>query len=272
MSGNGNTAARNARSPDVHVRNVALRLGGTVLFENLSVTLTAGEITCLLGISGIGKSSLLKLLAGLGPGLERGSVYAGDGQPLMGRIAYMDQSDLLLPWLNVLDNVTLGARLRGETVDKDGARGLLRDVGLAGREHDLPAVLSSGMRQRAALARTLMEDRPIVLMDEPFSALDALTRLHLQDLAGRLLDGRTVLLVTHDPIEAVRLGHRIHVMAGRPARIDTVMTLSGEPPRDPTDAQASDHYRELMGHLHQAHDVHARSDLAGSRHAGSDRA
>ena len=98
----------------------------------------------------------------------------------------------------------------------------------------------------------MMEDCPIVLMDEPFSALDALTRLHLQDLAGRLLDGRTVLLVTHDPIEAVRLGHRIHVMAGLPARIDTIMALSGQPPRDPTEAQATEHYRDLMGYLHQA--------------------
>ena len=272
MSGNGNSVASNARSPDVSVRNATLRLGGRVLFENLSVTLTAGEITCLLGLSGIGKSSLLKLLAGLGPGLERGAVEAGDGQPLKGRIAYMDQNDLLLPWLNVLDNVTLGARLRGESIDKHSARDMLRDVGLAGREDDLPAVLSGGMRQRAALARTLVEDRPIVLMDEPFSALDALTRLHLQDLAGRLLDGRTVLLVTHDPIEAIRLGHRIHVMAGLPARIDTVMALSGCPPRDPTDAQASEHYRELMGHLHQAHDVHACPDMARAVLAGSDRA
>ena len=245
-------AAQNGRSPDVHVRNATLRLGGIVLFENLFVTLAAREITCLLGLSGIGKSSLLKLLVGLGPNLEAGSVEAGDGQPLNGRIAYMDQSDLLRPWLNVLDNVTLGARLRGEPADGDAAQRLLNDVGLAGREHDLPAVLSGGMRQRAALARTMMEDCPIVLMDEPFSALDALTRLHLQDLAGRLLDGRTVLLVTHDPIEAVRLGHRIHVMAGLPARIDTIMALSGQPPRDPTEAQATEHYRDLMGYLHQA--------------------
>ncbi len=255
MAEGGKAAVPNGRSPDIHVRDAALRLGGTILFENLSVTLEAGEITCLLGLSGIGKSSLLRLLAGLGPGLERGSVEAGDGRPLTGRVAYMDQRDLLLPWLDVLDNVTLGARLRGEPADRDGARSLLRDVGLAGRESDLPAILSGGMRQRAALARTLMEDRPIVLMDEPFSALDALTRLHLQDLAGRLLEGRTVLLVTHDPIEAVRLGHRIHVMADLPARIDAVMTLPGEPPRDPAAADAARHYRDLMSRLHQANPV-----------------
>ncbi len=241
--------AAEGRAPDVHVRGATLRHGGNLLFEDLSVTLAAGETTCLLGVSGIGKSSLLKLVAGLGPAPERGAVEAGDGRPLKGRIAYMDQRDLLLPWLGLLDNVTLGARLRGDPADRGGARRLLRDVGLSGREADPPAVLSGGMRQRAALARTLMEDRPVVLMDEPFSALDALTRLRLQDLAGRLLAGRTVLLVTHDPLEAVRLGHRIHVMAGLPARMAAAMTLPGEPPRDPTRADAMARYRELMAHL-----------------------
>lgn len=249
MSDGEDPPTANGRAPDVHVRGVTLRHGDRVLFEDLSVTLPAGEITCLLGLSGIGKSSLLRLVAGLGPALERGAIEAGDGRPLKGRIAYMDQRDLLLPWLDVLRNVTLGARLRGEPANRGGARNLLRDVGLSGREGDPPAVLSGGMRQRAALARTLMEDRPVVLMDEPFSALDALTRLRLQDLAGRLLAGRTVLLVTHDPIEAVRLGHHIHVMAGLPARTAAAMTLSGDPPRDPTREESTARYRELMAYL-----------------------
>jgi len=222
MDENREPVAPQGRSPDVQVRNATFRLGGITLFENLSVTIAAREITYLLGLTGINKSSLLKLLAGPGPGLDTGSMDAGDGQTLNGRIAYMDQSDLLLPRLNVLDNVTLGARLHGETVDMD---------------------------------RTMMEDRPIVLMDEPFSALDALTRQHLQDLAGILLEDRTVLVVTHDPIEAVRLGHRVHVMAGLLARIDTIKALSGRPPRDPIEAQAPQHYRELMGFLHQTHAV-----------------
>lgn len=256
MENRNETAAWDGQSPDVLVRGATLRHGDMVLFEDLSVSFAAGKITCLLGISGIGKSSLLKLIAGLGPRLDQGMVEASDGQPLKGRIAYMDQRDLLLPWLTVLNNITLGARLRGEIADRDRARALLADVGLSGREHDLPAVLSGGMRQRAALARTLTEDCPIVLMDEPFSALDALTRLHLQDLAGQLLDGRTVLLVTHDPVEAVRLGHRIHVMAGLPAQLDTVMAMPGAPPRDPTEAEAAEHYRELMHRLHEAREAH----------------
>src|SRR5207248_29088 len=107
--------------------------------------------------------------------------------------------DLLLPWLSAQGNVLLGHRLRGvkraeRQVLRERAAELLARVGLAGREHDLPATLSGGMRQRVALARTLMEDRPVVLMDEPFSALDAITRFRLQDLAAEMLAGRTVLL------------------------------------------------------------------------------
>ncbi len=130
----------------------------------------------------------------------------------------MSQKDLLLPWLSVLENVRLGARLRGETSDTTPrALSLLKAAGLATRANDRPDTLSGGMRQRAALARTLMEDRPVVLMDEPFSAVDPLTRLGLQDLAARMLAGRTVIFVTHDPMEALRLGYRVLVLNGNPA-------------------------------------------------------
>ncbi len=112
------------------------------------------------------------------------------------------------------------------------ARSLLDRVGIAANADDLPATLSGGMRQRAALARTLMEDQPVVLMDEPFSALDVITRMHLQDMSAELLRGRTILLVTHDPLEALRLGHRIHVLSGRPAVLDESMEFPGETPRD----------------------------------------
>jgi len=105
------------------------------------------------------------------------------------------------------------------------------------------------MRQRAALARTLMGDRPIVLMDEPFAALDAITRARLQSLAAELLAGRTVFLVTHDPLEALRLAHRVHVMAGRPARLDQALEVPGEPPREATVAAHFDLYEILMHRL-----------------------
>jgi putative hydroxymethylpyrimidine transport system ATP-binding protein len=191
------------------------RLEGRPLFGPLRLDLPEGEWTCLLGPSGAGKSTILRLIAGLDTGVAfEGSVRFADGGGRRGRIGYMAQGDLLLPWLDVRGNAVLGARLRGETVARTRADDLIRRVGLVGQAGSRPAALSGGERQRAALARTLMEDRPVVLLDEPFSALDARTRAEMQELAAELLAGRTVLLVTHDPAEAARLGHRIHVLTG----------------------------------------------------------
>jgi putative hydroxymethylpyrimidine transport system ATP-binding protein len=219
---------------------------GTPVFERLSLRLDAGATTCLLGPSGVGKSSLLRLLAGLIP-LDRGRVAAADGAPLAGRVAFMDQRDLLLPWLSAEANVGLGARLRGEPVDRARVAALLAAVGVAARAAARPAALSGGERQRVALARTLMEDRPIILMDEPFSAVDALTRLKLQDLAAELFAGRTVVVVTHDPLEAIRMGHRILVMAGAPARIGASYRVADPMPRDVT--AFADLHRGLLAEL-----------------------
>lgn len=231
--------ARSATAPGIRIDAACLSFDGQSIFRDLSFDLAAGQWTALLGPSGIGKSSLLRLVADLPPvgGETSGSVTASDGQPLANRIAYMAQRDLLLPWLSVLDNVMIGLRLRGHRVgaaDRDRACSLLDQVGLAGRAADRPATLSGGMRQRVALARTLMEDRPVVLMDEPFSALDALTRFRLQETAARLLAGRSVFLVTHDPAEALRLADRVLVLAGRPARlIDAGAMPDGDRPRNP---------------------------------------
>ncbi len=245
-------------APSIHLHAAALRYGGRVVFEALDLVLPASRTTCLLGPSGVGKTSLLRLIAGLtpkSPGDNESEVVDETGRPIAGRIAYLAQNDLLLPWLTVLGNVTLGYRLRGEVLGEAvEARGreLLARVGLATRAGDLPAKLSGGERQRVALARTLMEDRPVVLMDEPFSALDAITRFELQALAAELLTGRTVLLVTHDPLEALRLGHRVQVMAGSPARLDTALEPAGAPPRDPTDPILLAQQAELLKRLIQA--------------------
>ena len=186
---------------------------GQRLFEGIDFALEPDAWTCLLGPSGVGKSTLLRLLAGLEThGQFDGRIEMADAQPLAGRVAYMAQADLLMPWLDVAGNVTLGARLRGETPDLDRARALIAAVGLEPHSHKYPRALSGGMRQRVALARTLMEDKPFVFLDEPFSALDARTRAEMQELAFQLLDGRTVLLVTHDPAEAARLGERIAIL------------------------------------------------------------
>ncbi|WP_018688125.1 ABC transporter ATP-binding protein [Ahrensia kielensis] len=178
-----------------------------------SFVMPAGQWTCLLGPSGVGKSTILRLLLGLKTGGHfKGEISTSDGQSIAGQISYMAQSDLLLPWLSVVENLMVGASLRGDTHDEERAMMLLDRVGLSDHGHKKPAALSGGMRQRAALARTLMEDRPIVLLDEPFSALDAGTRADMQELSAELLTGKTVLLVTHDPAEASRVADQILVM------------------------------------------------------------
>ncbi len=196
----------------LHIAGTA-RIDGTSVFEGLDLELVPGGWTCLLGPSGIGKTTVLRLIAGLDYGVTfQGSIAASDGGALQGRIALMAQSALLLPWRDVLGNVTLGAALRGERAERERAREIIARVGLTEHIHKFPDELSGGQRQRVALARTLMEDRPFVLLDEPFSALDARTRSQMQELTVELLEDRTVLLVTHDPGEAARLGHRIVIM------------------------------------------------------------
>jgi putative hydroxymethylpyrimidine transport system ATP-binding protein len=238
---------------DIAVRRASLRYAGAFLFQDLDFVLPGGRWTCLLGPSGVGKSSLLRVIAGLEP-LDRGEVVCTDGQPLAGRLAWMSQRDDLLPWLPAIDNVTLGARLRGERANRAKALDLVERAGLVAQQGQLPATLSGGQRQRAALARTLMEDRPVVLMDEPFSALDAITRARLQVLAADLLAGRTVLLVTHDPLEALRLGHRIQVMTGHPARIEGTTPPPGTPPRDLHDPALLAGHGELLARLADVRD------------------
>ncbi|WP_423906182.1 ABC transporter ATP-binding protein [Candidatus Spongiihabitans sp.] len=199
---------------------IGVRLFGSVtydgrcLFEGLFLELVAGQWNCLLGRSGVGKSTLLRLLAGLSTGGEfTGEIVAEDGYPVNDRISYMAQSDLLFPWLNVKHNVMLGQRLRGDHANVERACELIQRVGLSEHIDKRPHQLSGGMRQRVALARTLMEDTPVVLLDEPFSALDARTRSDMQELAFEVLKGKTVLLVTHDPAEAVRLSHHLYLMS-----------------------------------------------------------
>ncbi|MEQ8664554.1 MAG: ABC transporter ATP-binding protein [Rhodospirillales bacterium] len=232
---------------------------GTRLFDGLSLEIAAGKTTCLLGPSGIGKSMLLRLVLGLlkprtgGVADLFGTVALSNGEPVAGHAAYMAQQDLLLPWLRVADNVTIGPRLRGESVElaSDRAARILDAVGLGRVGDRFPAALSGGMRQRAALARTIAEDRPLILMDEPFSQVDAITRLRLQTLAADLFVERTVLLVTHDPLEALRLGHRVVVMGGRPATVRSVHDLDDAPPRDPTGDGLLRRHAELLRALEE---------------------
>ncbi len=226
-----------------------LEFDGQLILGDLELTLKPGKITCLLGPSGVGKSSILKVLAGFIPLPGHSRITVSDNDPLAGRLSYMDQQDLLLPWATVQENLLIGDRLRGNPPNIERARHLLDHVGLADRQDALPATLSGGMRQRVALARTLMEGAPIVLMDEPFSALDAITKLRLQDLAADMLNGKTVLLITHDPLEALRIGHVIHVLSSVPATLSSPLAPEGSIPRNPTDDTLKHHYSEIMAQL-----------------------
>lgn len=195
------------------------------LFSGLDLTLAKGKWTCLLGSSGVGKSTLLRLLAGLPTGAEFSGVITGAPE----HVAYMAQQDLLMPWLNVQENVLLGPRLRGEPGHLERAQALLEQVGLGGFEQRPVSQLSGGQRQRVALARTLMEDRELVLLDEPFGALDARTRSQMQELTADCLYGRTVLLVTHDPAEAARMGESIYLMTAQ--GVESIPAMQGPPPQ-----------------------------------------
>ena len=214
-----------------------MRLGDATSIGPLILDIPSAEWTCLLGTSGVGKTTLLRLLAGLNNEIEfDGLISTNDGHSLAPRVTLMAQSDMLLPWLDVLANVTLGAGLRGERKDIDRAHQVIDRVGLSPHINKKPTALSGGQKQRAALARTLMEDQPVVLLDEPFSALDAVTRAEMQELAAQVLRGRTVLLVTHDPAEAARLGHSIQIM--KTTGITPFAPPSGPPPRGLDDFEA----------------------------------
>ncbi len=231
--------------PGLRLDGLTLRHGDRTIFAGLDLLVEGGEFLVLLGPSGVGKTGLLRIAAGLARS-QAGGVSATDGRPLAGRIAYMAQQDLLYPWASVMGNVTLGARLRGQPQDRPRALHLLDRVGLRDRADALPAKLSGGMRQRVAIARTLYENRPFVLMDEPFAALDTVTRARVQDLAAELLAGRTVLLITHDPLEACRLGHRLVVLSGHPARLGPPIRVPGPIPRPPDDPSLLRTQGELM--------------------------
>lgn len=214
----------------------SLAFGAQALFRDLVLEVPAGRWTCLLGPSGVGKSTVLRLFAGLEVSGEfEGRVAADDGAPLAGRVAWTGQADQLAPWLDVTENVVLGARLRGEAPDRARAAALIERVGLTEHAAKTPRMLSGGMRQRAALARLLMEDRPVALLDEPFAALDMKRRAEMQDLAAQALSGRTVLHVTHDPHEAARLAH--HVLLLTEAGVRALTPPPGAPPRPPAAAE-----------------------------------
>ena len=201
------------------------------------VTLDVGraEFVSLVGPSGCGKSTLLGLIAGLEEPTNGDIEVAAEAEGTPGKVAYMPQRDLLLPWRSLLDNVTLGAEVGGgdRAAARERAQQLLPAFGLQGFADALPHTLSGGMRQRAALLRTVLLDRPILLLDEPFGALDALTRAALQEWLLEIWErlAAAVLFVTHDVEEALWLSDRVYVMTRRPGAIQLDLPVGLPRPR-----------------------------------------
>jgi ABC-type nitrate/sulfonate/bicarbonate transport system ATPase subunit len=203
----------------------------------VDLTVTAGRFVSLIGPSGCGKSTIFNIVAGLqAPTTGRILIDEQDATGYIGQVGYMLQKDLLLPWRTVLDNVALGMEIGGMPMAEARAKALplIKRYGLAGFENQYPSSLSGGMRQRAALLRTLLVERDVILLDEPFGALDAQTKSQMQEWLLQIFAdfGRTVIFVTHDVEEAVFLSDEIHVMASRPGRIVETLPIDLPRPRD----------------------------------------
>jgi len=208
--------------------------------EEVNLTVYEREFVSILGPSGCGKSTFFNILAGITKRDSGVIIYEGKRvEDLRGMVAYMQQKDLLLPWRNILSNAILGPEIEGKdrkwALEK--ARKLLYQFGLGGFERRYPQELSGGMRQRAALVRTLLLEKDVLLLDEPFGALDAMTRSVMQKILSRVSSKyrKTVFLVTHDVEEALLLSDRIYLFTHRPARVKEVFEIPLSRPRNTTD-------------------------------------
>ena len=210
------------------------------MLDDLNFSIDDGEFVALLGPSGCGKSTLFNIISGLLTP-DTGEIYLNSKRISgnTGDFAYMQQKDLLLPWRTVLKNVLVGPEIQGEPLDtaKQEAKKRLTQLGLRGFENSYPTQLSGGMRQRVALVRTLLFRKEFLLLDEPFGALDAMTRTVMQSI---LLDiwaeaRQTVLLITHDIEEALLLADKIYVLTARPAKLKAAVPVPLPRPRNITD-------------------------------------
>jgi ABC-type nitrate/sulfonate/bicarbonate transport system ATPase subunit len=227
-------------APKLRVDNVSMSFktpaGVFQALAPVTLAIPPGRFVSLIGPSGCGKSTIFNIIAGLlEPTAGRVLIDGIEATGTIGRVGYMLQKDLLLPWRTVLDNVILGMEIQGVPLREARGRALplLHRYGLSGFEHLYPSSLSGGMRQRAALLRTLLFDTDVILLDEPFGALDAQTKLQLQEWLMQLWGdfGKTVVFVTHDIDEAIFLSDEVHVMATRPGRIIEMIPVPLERPR-----------------------------------------
>lgn len=220
----------------LEVRNVSVSFDGRKVLDDVSVTLRKGELVCLLGVSGGGKTTLFNVISGLLKP-DAGQVLL-DGEDVTGkpgRISYMLQKDLLLPYRTIEDNVALPLLLRGikKKEARQQAAALFEEFGLSGTEKLWPSQLSGGMRQRAALLRTYLFSQDVALLDEPFSALDTLTKSAIHrwylDVMERI--HLSTLFITHDMDEAVLLSDRIYLLTGKPGKVTGEIVIDEPRPR-----------------------------------------
>ena len=244
----------------VRVRDLRRAFGDKVVLEHLDLTIAPGELVAVLGRSGSGKSTLLRTLAGLDP-VQHGDV------DVPGSVGVAFQEPRLLPWKRVADNVALALPERQRAQRQARARAVLDEVGLSDKHQVWPVTLSGGQAQRASLARALVSAPGLLLLDEPFSALDALTRLEMHDLVLSLWSEHrpAVLLVTHDVDEALKLADRVLVIDDGRVRHET--DVRRERPRDPADL--ADLRTELLGVL-GVHQGEARPQAASDRKQSAD--
>ena len=222
----------------LEVRNVSRSFDGRLILEDVSIELKQGELVCLLGISGSGKTPLFNIISGLLPP-DRGQVLL-DGRDITakpGSISYMLQKDLLLPYRTILDNAALPLVLKGmkKAAAREEAAKLFPQFGLEGTQSKFPAQLSGGMRQRAALLRTYLFSRDVALLDEPFSALDTITKsaIHRWYLEVMERIRLSTVFITHDIDEAIVLSDRIYLLGGQPGRITAEIPITEPKPRRP---------------------------------------
>jgi NitT/TauT family transport system ATP-binding protein len=262
-------ASNGAGPPKVELQSVDLRYfgleGETEALKDISLSVAPGEFIAIIGQSGCGKSTLLSLISGILKPTE-GSIRV-DGRPVTGpsrKVGYMLQQDYLFEWRTILDNAVLGAEIQGADLRqaRERATQLLTRYGLGQFLHHLPRQLSGGMRQRVALARTLCTDPDVVLLDEPFSALDSQTRLALADEVGQILrrEGKTAILVTHDIGEAISMAERVVVLSRRPGRVKSdhlirFASANGSRPT-PFAARSAPEFNSYFNTLWQELEVH----------------
>ena len=252
-----NPSTESKHAPDaIAVDGVSLSFDGTnPVLSDVSLHVQQGEFVSLVGPSGCGKTTLLNMAAGLVAQTGNGGIQVAGAAPLQGhpQVGYMLARDSLLPWKTALGNAMFGLQVRGvpHAQAQERAQAMLQEVGLAGFENAYPKALSHGMRQRVALARTFALGSSVLLMDEPFGALDAQTKLQLEDLLLRLCQQhkQSVLFVTHDLSEAVAVSDRVVVMTSRPGRIVADIAIDLPRPRSIRELQKDPHFHELYAQI-----------------------